>query len=138
MNESKTPKRKLGPKPRTAANSRPVAGRIPGGAEPTGKLTDAELQEFDRLCGVLRQRGVLARVDLAAVTTLARLGVAIEGEFALRPINPRSLALLLGHARGIRRELGLSLQSSRVMTRTSAEPGDARSRWAAKLSGGTD
>jgi hypothetical protein len=129
------PKSNRGRKVKTRSNSPPTL-RIPGAVEPVGNLDEAELAEFDRLCTVLRNRGVMDRVDLAAVSTLAKLGMAIEKAWETKPFAPRALGVLIGHARGIRRELGLSLQSSRVMTRTSPSDGDARAQWRAKLAGG--
>jgi hypothetical protein len=104
--------------------------------EPTAVLEPAERTHFDRLIETLRRRGVAERVDVAAVTTLSRLEVAIDKGFTAKPFAPKALSGLINNARGIRRELGLSMQSSRIMTRTSPElPSDARAYWRAKLGG---
>ncbi len=89
-----------------------------------------------RLEEVLRRRGVIEKIDPGAVTDLARLKVALDAAYKAKPFSPRAVGVLQGHIRGIRRELGLSLQSSRVVTRTSPdEPGSARAYWKSKLGG---
>jgi hypothetical protein len=126
---------KRGPKPRPSGHLPPVI-RLGGGPEPTIPLDRAERAEFDRLIESLRRRGVAEKAEMAAVTQLAKLDVAIEAAFAAKPFDPRVAGVLIGHARGIRRELGLSLQSSRVHTRVWPEEGDAASYWRRKIGGG--
>jgi hypothetical protein len=130
-----TPKsgRKRGPRPPKP----PPTIRIEAvECEPTSRLCAAELREFRRLVGVLCRRGTLSKVDPAAVTDLARLKVALDRAYRAKPVELREVGILQGHIRGVRRELGLSLQSSRILTRVFPEGQDARSYWKAKLGGG--
>src|SRR5215467_9065843 len=94
------PKSDRGPRLRTTASSQPTI-RLLRSLEPTIPLEDAEQAELDRLIEVLRRGGVAERVDMAAVTKPAKLGVAIDRAFAATPFSPRSLCILVGHARGI-------------------------------------
>jgi hypothetical protein len=124
---------KRGPKPARP----PVSIRFDAvECEPTSRLCAAELREFRRLVGVLCRRGTLSRVDPAAITDLARLKVALDRAYREKPFSPREVGILQGHIRGVRRELGLSLQSSRILTRVWPEGQDAKSYWRSKLGGG--
>lgn len=124
---------KRGPKPRLAAAT---AGASAGRFEPPAELDVEERVEFDRLTEEVRHRGTLARTDPMAVCDLARMTCLLRRLYAEEPPDVKAVVSTQNCVRGLRRELALSLQPSRVMLRTNpGEPSDARSYWRERMGG---
>jgi hypothetical protein len=111
---------KRGPKPRTPFNSGPViAGSMEHGEppEPTSDLSTRAQAELDRLVQTLRDRGTIAAADAGTITEAARLKAALD-EVHERPggavANIKVVGILTSQLRGLRRELGLTIQPSRA------------------------
>lgn len=124
---------KRGPKPGPKIRFTPAPGRIDSPVE----LNADERAEFDRLVELVNGRGLLARIDPAALADLARAQVTLNGLYAAKARNVKAIAQMQNVVRGLRRETGISIQPSRVMLRTT--PGEAtssRAYWTAKLAGG--
>jgi hypothetical protein len=100
-------------------NSRPGASsefiRLDREIAPTCSLNAEARREFDRLIEVLRAKGVLDLVDLAGVSDLARMTDLLNQ--AVEDGIPKVIALYQSQVRGLRRELGLTRQPSRSVTR---------------------
>jgi hypothetical protein len=110
-----------GPKIKTAANS---AGRgfIRGEVKPTSELEPAALAEFHRLCGVLKSKGTLERVDVRVICEAARCKSELDKAYASKPgsgdlmaekFRLSQISQLTAQTRGLLRELGLTLQPGR-------------------------
>jgi hypothetical protein len=126
-----------GPKVRTAQNSRARPDgefiRLDRAMEPTCELTAAARREFVRLVAVLRSKGSLELVDLAAIADLARMTDLLNR--AVKDKNEKMIPQYQSQVRGLRRELGLTRQPSRVVTRVTPGGMDARVYWQDKLNG---
>jgi hypothetical protein len=109
---------------------------VPGGFESPVTLSTEEQQEFNRLVGIINSRGLLSKVDPQAVADLARMTCALTRAYQAVPIDAKTLTTFQNCCRGLRRELGLSLQSSRVVVRTTPGESDLRTIWRDKINGG--
>ena len=113
------------------------AGALAGRLESPIKLAADEQREFDRLVEEVRRRGTLARADPQAVADLARMTCLLRRLYDAKPPDVKQLTATQNCVRGLRRELALSLQPSRVLLRTGpGEASDARSYWREKMAGG--
>jgi hypothetical protein len=108
-----------GPKLRTALNSRPGASsefiRLDREIAPTCELTPTGRREFDRLIAVLRSQGTLELVDMSGISDLARMADLLDQ--AIKAGNVKAIGVYQSHVRGLRRELGLTRQPSRTVSR---------------------
>jgi hypothetical protein len=93
-------------------------------ASPIDLAPDA-LVEYQRLCEVLRSRGTLDRLDLMTVAACASMRANLNRVQKVIDDLPepdmnsvRKLAMLTMQWRGLMRELGLTLQPSRTLLRT--------------------
>jgi hypothetical protein len=119
-----------GPKPKTAKNSRSKP-QAHGSVEPTSKLAAVALKEFQRLAAQLDLRGTLDRVDASVLTECARIKEMLDVAFTLN--DDKMIGKLMLHRRGLLRELGLTLQPSRSVVKTTAKAALEDDKWAGKL-----
>lgn len=118
---------KRGPKPRTVANaSRTHVGLVRHEATEAPSALTAEAEaEYQRLSGVLRDKGTLDRVDLAVVAECARIKALLDRahdmvELDMDPAAMKMVGALTTQRRGLLRELGLTLHPSRSVVKTNA------------------
>jgi hypothetical protein len=126
---------KRGPKPGKPTKTVGQFIRMERAIAPTYTLTAAARREFDRLVSVLRAKGVLALVDMAAIADLARMADLLNE--AVKAGDARTIGSYQAHVRGLRRELGLTRQPSRTITRVNpgadAAAGAGYGRWSTYL-----
>ncbi len=112
-------KTRRGPKIRSAKNSPPtLKGFIRHmEQEPTSPLRGNALAEFQRLVGVLEERGTLERIDLAIPTECARVKGCLDDYYAAQDTwDEKTISIitkLTAQRRGLLREMGLTTIPSR-------------------------
>ena len=133
---------KRGPKIRTAENA---ADGHPGvirrnGLDAPSELDEVAETEYQRLLDVLSAKGSLDRVNLGVVAEAARIKSLLDHAHELVNIlmDPKIVKMvgaLTTHRRGLLRELGLTLQPSRSVARTTlgSERDDKQSAWTKRL-----
>ncbi len=123
-----------GPKPKTAkkAAQKPPRTISLDQLTPPSDLDAEANSEFVRLVRVLDNRGTLDRIDLAVLAECARIkGLLDRVHCSLGRSSPdlstlKMIGLLTTQRRGLLRELGLTLQPSRSVVKTTAkQPEDA-------------
>ena len=131
-----------GPKIRTPQNRRQSApGTIAHGTlDPPSDLTDDARREYERLLGVLREAGLLERVDLAVIAECARVKYLLDQAHEILKVHfdPKPLKMvtaLTAQRRGLLREPGLTTSPSRSVIRTpqGSERDPNKSRWTGRL-----
>jgi hypothetical protein len=128
-----------GPKLKTAANSAPSQSRFDRAPmEPTIRLTLAGRREFRRLVQALVSRGLIGKVDAGHVSLCAALTAELEK--AMEVITPLSVSMvttLASQVRGLKREMGLTIQPSRSITKVTpgSSAGGAFGDWKARTGG---
>jgi phage terminase small subunit len=120
-----------GPKPRTADNARPGHKELirHDSLEPPCELSRAARKEYDRLLGVLRDKGTLDRVDLSCVAECARIKTLLDlaHKDAADSIDwekAKLVGLLSGQHRGRLRELGLTTRPHLSVVKSNPVPAE--------------
>lgn len=120
-----------GPKPRTADNAAPGHKELirHETLEPPSKLRRAARKEYDRLVGVLRDKGTLDRVDLGVIAECARVKELLDGAHKLYDDLPdsdrlRVVSVLTTHRRGLLKELGLTTRPHLSVVKANPVPAE--------------
>jgi phage terminase small subunit len=115
-----------GPKIRTAGNA---SAAHPGVIRhetlaPPCPLSKAAQAEYDRLISLLRSKGSLDRIEIGIVAKCARFSATLDALYASDPdlVDRGSVSragILSSQIRGLLREIGLTVQPSRSLVKTS-------------------
>lgn len=129
----KGPKSLRGPKPPTVP-----FGTVSGASRaPTEHLNREEAKEFRRLVEECRKRGVLDKVDPQMIVDAACMQVLLRRERRAAEPNAATICKIQNALRGLRRDLALVQQPSRVVTRVHPNAHETlRSKWGDKMAGG--